>query len=141
MITKTPRTDGLSAADTLTGADRYTPRQHLHAERKAEASEYKHQLAKIPKEHESIHLCSKSNPGGRNGNINGICSAPHYGAGRDVGELHLSPEKYSNHPRQSVWEKLAWIRTAFETLNGKKRLRKCFAHLLMSKDFCSFPFA
>lgn len=85
------RTDGLSATNASTGLDRHKPR-HLHAEWKEEASEYKRQLAKIPKEHSSIHLCSKSNPGGCNGNINDICSAPHCGAGRDVVELDLPSE-------------------------------------------------
>lgn len=77
-----PRLTGLSTTDTSTQVDRYKPRQHLHAEWKAEASEYKHQLAKIPKEHYSIQFCFKSNPGGGNGNINDICAAPHCGADR-----------------------------------------------------------
>lgn len=77
-----PRLAGLSTTNTSTRLNGYKPWQHLHAEWEAEASQYKHQLAKIPKEHYSIHLCSKSNPGGCNGNINDICTAPCCGAGR-----------------------------------------------------------
>lgn len=45
-----PRPAGLSTTNTSTRVDRNEPQQHLHAEWRAEASKYKHQLAKIPKE-------------------------------------------------------------------------------------------
>lgn len=44
-----PRLAGLRTTITSTRVGRHKPRQYLHAELKAEASEYKHQLAKYPK--------------------------------------------------------------------------------------------
>lgn len=51
-----PRLAGLSTTNTSTRTDRHKPRQHLHAERKAEASEYKRQLAEKSQKSMSLFI-------------------------------------------------------------------------------------